>query len=111
MVTRKTVQDWNTERGPNDIIQPEIDFFEIESLFEWENIVYSTIDQFCTGSTTREYRTWRWNIVRKTPFSLEVLAAVKVATCGFNLETLGLPRRIEKEVKNFIKISLKQSNL
>ena len=101
MVTRKTVQDWNTERGPNDIIQPEIDFFEIESLFEWENIVYSTIDQFCTGSTTREYRTWRWNIVRKTPFSLEVLAAVKVATCGFNLETLGLPRRIEKEVKKY----------
>ena len=40
-------------------------------------------------------------VVRKKPFSLEVLAAVKVATCGFNLETLGLPTRIEKEVKKY----------
>ena len=101
MVTRDTVQDWNTERGPNDIIQPEIFFNEIDSLWRWNWTVHSTIDQFCIGSTTREYQNWRWNIVRKTPFSLEVLAAVKVATCGFNLETLGLPTRIEKEVKKY----------
>ena len=107
--TRDTVQ-FSTRRGPHDIIQPEIYFREIASLWDWTWTVHSTVDQFCTGSTTREYRTWKWNIVRKTPFSLEVLAAVKVATCGFNLETLGLPRRIEKESKS-IKISLKQSNL
>ena len=90
-----------TRRGPYDIIQPEIYFREIASLWDWTWTVHSTVDQFCTGSTTREYQNWRWNIVRKTPFSLEVLAAVKVATCGFNLETLGLPRRIEKEVKKY----------
>ena len=70
-------------------------------IFNWNRTVHSTIDQFCTGSTTEEYQSWRWNIVRKIPFSLEVLAAVKVATCGFNLETLGLPRPIEKEVKKY----------
>ena len=77
MVTRDTVQDWNTERGPNDIIQPEIYFSEIDDLESWNCTVHSTIDQFCSGSTTEEYQDWRWNIVRKNPFSLEVLAAVK----------------------------------
>ena len=94
MVTRDTVQDYDTERGPNDIIQPEIYFSEIDDLWSWNWTVRSTIDQFCTGSTTEEYQDWRWNIVRKKPFSLEVLAAVKAATCGFNLETLKLPRMI-----------------
>ena len=100
MVTRDTVQVWK-RRGPHDIIQPEIYFREIDSLWSWNWTVHSTINQFCTGSTTEEDQTWRWNIVRKTPFSLEVLAAVKVATCGFNLETLGLPSMIEKEVKKY----------
>ena len=40
-------------------------------------------------------------LVRKNPFSLEILAAVKAATCGFNLETLGLPRMINGEVKKY----------
>ena len=40
-------------------------------------------------------------VVRTNPFSLEVLAAVKVASCGFNLETLGLPRMIKEEVKKY----------
>ena len=99
-VTRDTVQI-STRRGPYDIIQPEIDFIEIDSLWQWNWTVNSTIDQFCSGSTTREYQNWRWNIVRKNPFSLEVLAAVKAATCGFNLETLQLPRMIEEEVKKY----------
>ena len=47
----------------------------------------------------REHFTY--DVVRKKPFSLEVLAAVKVASCGFNLETLELPRMIKKEVKKF----------
>ena len=33
--------------------------------------------------------------------SLEVLAAVKVASCGFNLETLGLPKMIKGDVKKY----------
>ena len=44
---------------------------------------------------------WR-RVVRKNPFSLEVLAAVKVvASCGFNLETLGLPKMIKEEVSKY----------
>jgi hypothetical protein len=41
------------------------------------------------------------HVVRKNPFSLEVLAAVKAASCGFNLETQGLPRMIKEEVKKY----------
>ena len=70
-------------------------------IFNWNRTVHSTIDQLCTGSTTEEYQTWRWNIVRKNPFSLQVLAAVKVASSGFNLETQGLPSRIEEQVKKY----------
>ena len=40
-------------------------------------------------------------VVRKKPFSLEVLAAVKASTCGFNLETLRLPKKIKEEIKKF----------
>ena len=71
-------------------------------IFNWNRTVHSTIDQFCTGSTTEEYQDWRWNIVRKKPFSLEVLAAVKATTCGFNLETLKLPRMINEQVKKLM---------
>ena len=99
-VTRDTVQI-STRRGPYDIIQPKISFIEIDSLWQWDWTVNSTIYQFCTGSTTKEYHNWRCNIRRKKPFSLEVLAAVKAATCGFDLETLELPRMIKKEVKKF----------
>ena len=100
-VTRDTVQI-STRRGPYDIIQPEIYFREIDDLWSWNWTVHSTIDQFCTWSTTEEYQDWRWNIVRKKPFSLEVLAAVKAATCGFNLETLKLPRMINEQVKKLM---------
>ena len=47
--------------------------------------------------------------MRKNPFSLEVLTTVKIATSGFNPETLKLPRMIEDEVKKyqaFIKTSM-----
>ena len=47
----------------------------------------------------REHFTY--DVVRKKPFSLEVLAAVKAATCGFNLETLGLPKMIKGDVKKY----------
>ena len=39
--------------------------------------------------------------MRKNPFALEVLASVKAATCGFNLETLRLPKMLEEEVKKY----------
>ena len=39
--------------------------------------------------------------MKKNPFSLEVLAAVKAASCDFNLETLRLPRMIKEEIKKF----------
>ena len=48
-------------------------------------------------------------VMRKNPFSLEVLTTVKIATSGFNPETLKLPRMIEDEVKKyqaFIKTSM-----
>ena len=113
--TREGVQ---TRRDPYDIlhrliIQPEIYFREIASLWDWNWTVHSTIDQFCNGSTTEELhpQSWRWNIVRKNPFSLEVLAAVKVATCGFNLETLGLPRMINEQVKKFQDLKILLNNL
>ena len=49
-------------------------------------------------------RDWNWcceEVVRKNPFSLEVLAAVKAASCGFNLETQRLPRMMEEEVRKY----------
>ena len=47
-------------------------------------------------------------VMRKNPFSLEELTAVKTATSGVNPETLKLPKMIEDEVKKyqaFIKMS------
>ena len=76
-------------KGPNDI-QPIITFLEIFCLSRWNWIV------------ERNWNLeWNWNVVRKNPFSLEVLAMVQAARCGFNLETLRLPRMIEEEVKKF----------
>ena len=40
-------------------------------------------------------------VMRKNPFSLEVLTTVKIATPGVNPETLKLPKMIEDEVKNY----------
>ena len=48
-------------------------------------------------------------VMRKNPFSLEVLTTVKIATSGVNLETLKLSKMIENEVKKyqaFIKTSM-----
>ena len=75
-------------KDPHDT-QPIIHFTEISSLWYWSCI------------PGWEYDDWRRKVVRKNTFSLEVLAAVKAATCDFNLETLRLPRMIEKEVKKF----------
>ena len=79
-------------KGPNDI-QPIIRFDEISRLWIWNWIV------------SDDERNWNNDrnqlVVRKNPFSLEVLAAVKAASCGFNLETLQLPRMIEEEVKKY----------
>ena len=71
-------------KGPDDI-QPDFLFTGILKM-DW-------------NSTWNHSR--GWCVVRKNPFSLEVLAAVKVASSGFNLETQGLPRRIEEEVKKY----------
>ena len=68
----------------HDDIQPKFYFDEI--IHNW-NLIFR-INQ-------------EWNVVRKNPFSLQVLAAVKAATCGFNLETLRLPRMIKDEVKKY----------
>ena len=71
-------------KGPDDI-QSKFYFDEITlSIWNW-----------------RFWITSEWNVVRKNPFSLQVLAAVKAATCGFNLETLRLPRMIKDEVKKY----------
>ena len=76
-------------KGPNDI-QPIIRFLEIFCPSRWNWIV------------ERNWNLdWNWNVVRKNPFSLEVLAMVQAARCGFNLETLRLPRMIEEEVKKY----------
>ena len=49
------------------------------------------------------YRLWElpWGVERINPFSLEVLAAVKTAICGVNLEKLRLPRMIKEDVKKY----------
>ena len=72
-------------KGPDDI-QPEFLFTKTLKEPDWNS----------TFGIIRE-----GDVVRKNPFSLEVLAAVKVASSGFNLETQGLPRRIEEEVKKY----------
>ena len=68
----------------HDDIQPKFYFDEI--IHNW-NLIFRINPE--------------WNVVRKNPFSLQVLAAVKAATCGFNLETLRLPRMIKDEVKKY----------
>ena len=68
-------------KGPDDI-QPEFIFYE--TMF---NMLFGIFRE--------------WNVVRKNPFSLEVLATVKVASSGFNLETQGLLRMIEEEVTKY----------
>ena len=78
-------------KGPDDI-QPEFLFTAILKT-DWK--MHKT-QWRSTFGIIRE-----GDVVRKNPFSLEVLAAVKVASSGFNLETQGLPRRIEEEVKKY----------
>ena len=73
-------------KGPNDS-QPLITFTEISCSRQFHSWILE--------------ENWNWDVVRKNPYSLEVLAAVKVASCGFNLETLGLPRMIKEEVKKY----------
>ena len=75
-------------KGPDDI-QPEFLFTAMIKTQFW-NSEFGIIRE--------------GDVVRKNPFSLEVLAAVKVASSGFNLETQGLPRRIEEEVKKYQEI-------
>jgi hypothetical protein len=79
-------------KGPDDI-QPKFYFYEI---IDYWNLIFriNPIHQY--NPINQE-----WNVVRKNPFSLQVLAAVKAATCGFNLETLRLPRMIKDEVKKY----------
>ena len=76
------------EKGPNDS-QPFISFNEIS--FSW-------LFHYCIRENVSNRS---FAIVRKKPYSLEVLAAVKVASCGFNLETLGLPKMIKGDVKKY----------
>ena len=79
------IEAWG-RKGPNDS-QPLIYFNEISHSWPFH---------YCICE-----KNLNWGIVTKNPFSLEVLAAVKVASCGFNLETLGLPRMIKEEVKKY----------
>ena len=72
-------------KRPDDI-QPKFVFSEIWKTADY-NSTFGIISDF--------------EVVRKNPFSLEVLAAVKVASSGFNLETQGLPSRIKEEVKKY----------
>ena len=72
-----------TKKDPHDN-QPIIHFTEISHQWHW-------FSHWFPGTY----------VVRKKPFSLEVLAAVKASTCGFNLETLRLPRKIKEEIKKF----------
>ena len=78
-------------KGPDDI-QPEF-------LFTASPLLILSVLKTDWNSTFGIIR--EGDVVRKNPFSLEVLAAVKVASSGFNLETQGLPRRIEEEVKKY----------
>ena len=73
-IIRGTIQ-----KDPQDT-QPKIHFTEITNLWHWYPGTY---------------------VVRKNTFSLEVLAAVKAASCDFNLETLRLPRRIKEKIQKF----------
>ena len=74
-------------KRPDDI-QPKFHFTEIQ---EWNRILLVR-DWDQTGSTPHY-------VERKNPFSLQVLATVKAASC--NLETQQLPTRIEEEVQRY----------
>ena len=80
-------------KGPDDI-QPKFYFSEIIKS-QWDYISGDDVWNWRFGNIQE------WNVVRKNPFSLEVLAAVKAASCGFKLETQRLPRMIEEEVKKY----------
>ena len=80
-------------KGPEDI-QPKFYFSEIIKS-QWDYISGDDVWNWRFGNIQE------WNVVRKNPFSLEVLAAVKAASCGFNLETQRLPRMIKEEVKKY----------
>ena len=75
-------------KGPDDI-QPKFHFTEIQE-WNWISLVRNWVYQ--TGSTPHY-------VERKNPFSLQVLATVKAASC--NLETQQLPTRIEEEVQRY----------
>ena len=80
-----------TRKKCPDDIQPIIQFYE------WR---YSCPIAFWHSLDSR-WKDVKHKVMRENTFSLEVLAAVKAASCGFNLETLQLPRMIEEEVKKF----------
>ena len=85
---RFTITIGTRSKNPNDI-QPRIYFTSHgNGMYNW----MLAIEKY--------FNTIR-GVVRKNPFSLEVLAAVKAASCGFNLETLQLPRMIKEEVKKY----------
>ena len=76
----------------SDDIQPESVYFSEINCADWDflvNLVESS--QWDPPAVFR--------VKRKNPFSLQVLATVKAASC--NLETQQLPTRIEKEVKKY----------
>ena len=75
-------------KRPDDI-QPKFRFTEIQ---EWNRILLVRNWVYQTESTPRY-------VERKNPFSLQVLATVKAASC--NLETQQLPTRIEEEVQRY----------
>ena len=80
-------------KRPDDI-QPKFHFTEIQ---KWNSLKIKI-----TGSTPHwDYQTGRpaHYVERKNPFSLQVLATVKAASC--NLETQQLPTRLEEEVQRY----------
>ena len=72
-----------------------------------EKLTYDIQSKISFTEFDNLWRLWDlpWGVERKNPFSLEVLAAVKVASLGFNLETLGLPRMIKEEVRKYQDLS------
>ena len=100
------------------IIFLKADFDDIQKI-QFFTIVLGHLSQYSSNGQPQFYLHNNHNfsilkslVMRKNPFSLEVLTTVKIATSGVNPETLKLPKMIEDEVKRyqaFIKTSISSS--
>ena len=100
------------------IIFLKSDFDDIKKI-QFFTIVLGHLSQYSSNGQPQFYLHNNHNfsilkslVMRKNPFSLEVLTTVKIATSGVNPETFKLPKMIEDEVKKyqaFIKTSISSS--